>query len=59
MKKKTDTEAFASEYAMSAGDNAVTRDSINASITSSAVANEHSFRKACMEGLEEIADKER
>lgn len=53
---KTETEAFASEYAMSAGDNAVTRERINASIVSKATANEHSFRQACMESLEDITE---
>jgi len=54
--KKTDGEAFGSEYVMSAGDNAASRKQINASIVSEAVANEHSFRKACMEGLNDISD---
>lgn len=52
---KTDSEAFGSEYAMSAGDNALTRKQINASIVSPATANEHSFRQACMKGLNDIA----
>lgn len=52
--KKTASEAFGSEYAMSAGDNAASRKQINESIVSEAVANEHSFRKACMKGLDDI-----
>jgi hypothetical protein len=50
MPKKTDSEAFASEYAMSAGDNAVSRRQIDAAIVSESVANEHSFRAACTNG---------
>lgn len=56
--KKTDAEAFASEYCMSAGDNALRRDQINAAIVSKATANEHSFREACMAGLNDIAGRE-
>lgn len=52
--KKTDTEAFASEFDMSAGDNAASRKQINDSIISEATANEHSFRKAAMAGLNDI-----
>lgn len=54
MKKKTAAEAFRSEYCMSAGDNAVSRKEIDASIQSKATTNEHSFRKACMKELEEL-----
>lgn len=57
MPKKTDSEAFGSEYAMSAGDNAKSRRQIDESIVSGAVANEHSFRAACMKGLDEALDK--
>ncbi len=55
MRKKTDSEAFASEYAMSAGDNAASREQIDRSIVSGDVANEHSFRAACMSGLDDIS----
>jgi len=55
---KTKTEAFGSEYAMSAGDNAASRKQINESLISKAVTNEHSFREACMAGLEDIHDIE-
>lgn len=55
MRKKTDSEAFASEYAMSAGDNAASREQIDRSIVSGDVANEHSFRAACMSGLGDIS----
>lgn len=44
--KKTKSEAYASEYCMSAGDNAVSRERIDASITTPAASNEHMFRKA-------------
>lgn len=57
--KKTDAESFGSEYCMSAGDNALRRDQINAAILSKATANEHSFRAACMAGLDDIAGQER
>lgn len=57
--KKTDAEAFGSEYCMSAGDNALRRDQINASIVSRATTNEHSFREACMAGLNDIAGQEK
>lgn len=56
---KSTMEAFGSEYCMSAGDNALRRDQIDASIVSQATANEHSFREACMVGLNEIAGQEK
>ena len=56
---KTKSEAWGSEYCMSAGDNALRRDQIDASIVSQATANEHSFREACMAGLNEIAGQEK
>lgn len=56
MPKKTDSEAFASEYAMSAGDNAAARRQIDDSIVSPAVANEHSFRAACMRDADGAAN---
>lgn len=46
------SEAYASEYCMSAGDNSLSRVEINESIVSEATANEHSFRRACRKGLE-------
>lgn len=52
--KKKKSEAYASEYCMSAGDNAVSREQINASITTPAAANEHMFRKA----LQQTTDKQ-
>ncbi len=54
MKKKTNTESFGSEFAMSAGDNALTRKQINASIISKATANEHSFREAATSGYNDM-----
>lgn len=59
MPKKTDSQAFASEYAMSAGDNAASRKQIDKSIVSRATANEHSFRQACMRGLSEAPKAEK
>lgn len=56
--KKTKMESYGSEYCMSAGDNALRRDQINASIISKATANEHSFREACMAGLDDIAGQQ-
>lgn len=50
-KKRTAGEAFGSEYAMSAGDNAATRERADRSIVSAATANEHSFRAACFNRL--------
>ena len=38
---------------MSAGDNAVSREHINASITTSATANEHTYRQTMMKGFED------
>lgn len=58
MPRKTDSQAFASEYAMSAGDNAASRKQIERSIVSRATANEHSFREACMRGLDESLARE-
>ena len=46
MRKKSQMESFASEYAMSAGDNALSREQINNSITSKATANEVEYVKA-------------
>lgn len=53
MKKKSKMQSYASDYCMSAGDNAVTREQIDASITTPAAANEHSFRTEMMKGLED------
>ncbi|MBP2644910.1 MAG: hypothetical protein H6Q75_350 [Firmicutes bacterium] len=57
MRKKTSMQSFASEYAMSAGDNAVTRRRIDQSIVSKDVANEHSFRKAAENRLAHFQEK--
>lgn len=38
---------------MSAGDNAVSREHINASISTPAAANEHSYRQEMMKGFED------
>lgn len=51
MKEKTKIESYSSEYCMSAGDNAVSRKQIDASITVPAAANEHSYRQAMHHGL--------
>ena len=53
VKKKSRIEHYASEYAMSAGDNALSREQIDASITAPEFANEHSYVEACQKGLEE------
>jgi len=58
LQKKTSIQSFVSEYGMSAGDNAVTRERINASIVSKATTNEHSFREAAMKELEDVPEKE-
>lgn len=44
--KKPQADQVTDKFSDNAGDNAVTRYEINASITSPAVANEHSFREA-------------
>ncbi len=56
-KKKTKVDSYASEFCMSAGDNALSRDQINASITSNETANEHQYVEALMEGLQDIGKK--
>ena len=45
-KEKTRSEAYASEYAMSAGDNALPRSAADESIVAEWAANEMTFRKA-------------
>jgi hypothetical protein len=52
--KKSKMAAYTSEYAMRGSDNAVTRDEINASITSSEMSNEHSYTNALKKGLDDI-----
>lgn len=54
MSKKSKTESYASEYAMSAGDNAVSREQINQSIVSPETANESTYAKALEKGLDEM-----
>lgn len=44
--KKPQADQVTDKFSDNAGDNTVTRYEINASITSPAVANEHSFREA-------------
>lgn len=56
MRKKSQMDSFASEYAMSAGDNALTREQINKSIVSEAMTNEHKHREAFEEFFKEITD---
>jgi hypothetical protein len=46
MRKKTQMESYTSEYAMSAGDNALSRKQLNKSIVSEAMTNEHKHRDA-------------
>ena len=52
-RQQTKGQSYASEYCMSAGDNAVSRQQINASITTPATANEHSYRKELMKGADD------
>jgi len=56
MRKKSQMESFASEYAMSAGDNALSREQINKSIVSEAMTNEHKHREAFEKSLKDMAD---
>ncbi len=58
-KTRTKIEAYTSEYAMSAGDNAASRKAIDASLTTRAVTNEHSLREAMEKGLDEMTKPER
>lgn len=46
MREKTQMESYTSEYAMSAGDNALSRKQLNKSIVSEAMTNEHRHRQA-------------
>ncbi|WP_169717765.1 hypothetical protein SPSIL_020830 [Sporomusa silvacetica DSM 10669] len=55
MRKKSQMESFASEYAMSAGDNGLSRKEINKSIVSEAMTNEHKHREAFDEFLKDEA----
>lgn len=57
MRKKSKAAAYGSEYAQSAGDNALPRDRINKSIISGAMTNEHKHREAFEEFLEDMEDK--
>ncbi|WP_312197709.1 hypothetical protein [Anaerospora hongkongensis] len=54
MNKKSKPASYASEYAMSAGDNAVSREQINQSIVSPETANESTYAKALEKGLDEM-----
>lgn len=54
MSKKSKIESYASEYAMNAGDNALSREQINKSIVSPETANESTYTKALEEGLDEM-----
>lgn len=55
MRRKSKMESFESEYAMSAGDNALSREQINKSIVSEAMTNEHKHREAFEQFLEDEA----
>lgn len=57
VRKKSKIEHYASEYAMSAGDNALSREQINASITAPEFANEQSYVEAMQKGLDESLDE--
>ena len=52
VKKKSKIEHYASEYAMSAGDNALSRKQINQSLVAPEFANEGTFITALEDGLE-------
>lgn len=55
--KKSQMERFTSEYALSAGDNALSREQINKSIISEAMTNEHKHREAFEQFFkEDVAD---
>lgn len=54
MRKKSQMDSFVSEYAMSAGDNALSREQIKKSIVSEAMTNEHKHREAFEEFLEDM-----
>jgi len=56
MRKKTQIQSYASEYAMSAGDNALSRKQINQSIVSEAMTNEHKHREAFEQSLNSKAE---
>lgn len=56
MHKKSQMDAYASEYAMSAGDNSLTRKQIKRSIIAKAMSNEHSHREAFEEYLNHLSD---
>ncbi|SMC67450.1 hypothetical protein [Sporomusa malonica] len=56
MRKKTEMESYMSEYAMSAGDNGLTREHINKSLISEAMTNEQKHREAFEEFLKDMAD---
>jgi hypothetical protein len=54
MSKKSKIESYASEYAMNAGDNALSREQVNKSIVSPETANENTYTQALKEGLDEM-----
>ena len=54
MKKKSKIESYSSEYCMSAGDNAVSREAIDQSIVSPEFANEGTYVAALEKGLDEM-----
>ena len=53
MKKKSKIEHYASEYAMSAGDNALSRKQINESLIAPEFTNEGTYVQALEDGAEE------
>ena len=59
MKKKSKIEHYASEYAMSAGDNALSRQQINQSLVAPAFANEETYITALEDGLEKSLTQEK
>ena len=55
MRKKSQMESYTSEYAMSAGDNALSRKQLNNSIVSEAMTNEHKHREAFEQSVNDKA----
>ncbi len=56
-KEETEMKKLLDEYAMSAGDNALSREHINNSIVSEAMTNEHKHREAFEEFFKDMESK--
>lgn len=55
--KKSKMQSYTSEYCLSGGDNAASREQIDNSIISKATTNEGEFVKAMQEGINNIGKK--